>query len=71
MKSSHRDIAILKKIVSYCDDVDESIRIFGNNYDSFTNINPYKHSVTMCILQIGELVTKLSDSLKETYSVVP
>ena len=44
---------------------------FGNNYDNYTNNMAFQCSTNMCIMQIGELTTKLSEEFKEKNNVVP
>lgn len=61
MKPLDRNISILEHIVSYCDQIEETVKRFGNDYDLFANDAIYRNAAALCILQIGELVGKLSD----------
>ena len=65
------DIAVLNKIIKYCDDVKELLNEYDNNYDSYCNKISFQYSVNMCIIQIGELVGRLSDEFIEEYSETP
>jgi len=67
----NRDIDILKKIIRYCDEIDEANNDFGNSIGKLKTKASYKNAVAMCILQIGELTGHLSDSLKTTYRDMP
>ena len=71
MKPLDRNISILEHIVSYCDQIDETVKRFGNDYDLFANDAIYRNAAALCILQIGELVGKLSDDFREAHPGVP
>lgn len=60
MSISDRDISILEHIVSHCNKIQASIERFGNNFGSFVNDSDFIDSVSMNLLQIGELSGKLS-----------
>jgi uncharacterized protein with HEPN domain len=69
--SDERDINILKHILQYCDEIDEAKRRFGISVESLKHDTVYKNAVAMCILQIGELTTHLTDGFKSTFSEMP
>lgn len=71
MKHLDRDISILEHIVSYCDQIAETVQRFGNDYAVFAKDNIYRNATAFCILQIGELVGKLSDDFKVVHSSIP
>ena len=71
MKHPNRDHSILQHIINYCDQIDETVAHFGDDYGAFTQSAVYRNAVALCILQIGELVGKLTDEFKETYSNIP
>ena len=71
MKPLDRNISILEHIVSYCDQIGETVKRFGNNYTLFANDAIYRNAAALCILQIGELVGKLSDDFREAHPGVP
>lgn len=71
MKPAERDISILTHIVSYCDQINETMRRFGQDYDVFASDMIYRNAVALCILQIGELVGKLTDAFREQHTAVP
>ena len=64
MKPLDRNISILEHIVSYCDQIEETVKRFGNDYELFANDTIYRNAAALCILQIGELVGKLSDDFR-------
>ncbi len=71
MKHLDRDISILEHIISYCDQIAETIRRFGDDYEVFATDYIYRNATALCILQIGELVGKLSDDFKVQHPTIP
>ena len=65
------DRVILKKIVSYCDDITDMVMELDNESEAFEQQKTYQYAVSMCILQIGELVAKLSDEGTSMLPEVP
>ena len=55
MPVSERDRSILKHIVSYCEDIEETVSRFGNSFDAFADGKAYRNACAMCILQTDEL----------------
>jgi len=68
---NQRDIDILKKIIKYCDEIAVANADFGNTIDALKTKTSYKNAVAMCILQIGELTTHLTEEFRLSYSQVP
>ena len=64
MLRNKRDINAINHIIEYCDDIAKAVNDFGKDISIFENNKIYKNAVSMCILQIGELVGILSDDLK-------
>lgn len=58
------DIDILIHILRYCNNVLELIERFGKDINIFKNDIAYRDSVSMNILQIGELAGKLSEEYR-------
>ena len=68
---NERDIAVLRKILRYCCEVDEAVERFGKNFEIFENDAVFRNAVSMPIMQIGELTKQLSDEFTATDSNVP
>lgn len=69
-----RDVTILQKICSYCNEIKETHDFFKNDKDLFYDKEKgfvYRNSITMPILQIGELAKNLSDEFRKEYKGVP
>ena len=47
--------SILEHILSYCNEIQTTMLRFGDNLDTFINDIDYRKSVSLSILQIGEL----------------
>lgn len=60
-----RDTSILHHILMYCNLIEKSIERFGDSLEVFISDIDYHNSVCMSLLQIGELVGRLSDGFKE------
>lgn len=61
-----RDTSILYHILRYCKLIENSIGRFGDSLEVFKSDMDYHNSVCMSMLQIGELVGKLSDRFTES-----
>lgn len=66
-----RDTVIIGKIIKYSEEIEITLERFNNDREVFAKDFVYKNAVSMCILQIGELVGKLSDEFKESHPVMP
>lgn len=66
MKNS--DVQRIEHIQSYCQDIANAIKRFGNDYEIFLADTDYLNTVSMSIMQIGELSTGLSDDFKRVTS---
>jgi uncharacterized protein with HEPN domain len=68
---NRRDIDIIEHIVRYCDEISDARMRFGDSPEALKADRHYINSVSMCILQIGELADKLSDEFKAEYNEQP
>jgi uncharacterized protein with HEPN domain len=68
---SNRDEIILEKMIQYANEIAYTIQKFNLDYVKFAEDFIVKNAVSMCILQIGELVNKLSDEFKNIYNALP
>ena len=62
MSATEKDIRLLEKIQQYCEKINSTVDRFGKSLPAFVNDQDYIDSVSMNILQIGELAGKLSDT---------
>ena len=66
-----RDRSLVEHILHDCDQVETAHGDFGRSEDAFRSSTTYQNAVSMCILQIGELVNHLSDEFKSAHSEMP
>lgn len=71
MGENQRNVEILKKIIVFCDQLDEARERFGNSLDSLESDSLYKNAAAMCVLQIGELSSRLSSGFKCRFNAMP
>ena len=71
MKPLNRDLNIPEHIVSYCDQIAETIARFGNSSTIFSSDPIYRNAAALCILQIGELVGKLTEEFRTQHPAIP
>ena len=71
MKPLDRNLSILEHIVSYCQQIEQTVDRFGNDFSVFQNDAIYRNAAALCILQIGELVGKLTDEFRVQHPSSP
>lgn len=69
MKQSDR--GVLQKMLAYCSDISSLMERFGSDYDTYCTDISFQYSCNMCIIQIGELVSRLSDELMDDNRQIP
>ena len=62
---------IVQKVIEYCEQIEDIIQKFGSTFETFDSNKAVQLSVGMCIVQIGELTTRLSDEFKTNHSDIP
>ncbi len=66
------DIDILRHMLRYCNNIEELIQRFGNDFSIFEKDIAFRDAVSMNILQIGELTGRLSEEYRSrTSSEIP
>ena len=71
---NERDTVIINKILAYCDEIKDTHTFFNNDKKLFFDKEHgfvYRNSITMPILQIGELSKNLSDDFRTAYKDIP
>ena len=71
MEISERDRSILEHIITYCDDISDTVDRFGKSFEVFAKDKIYRNACAMCILQIGELSGNLSAEFRSAYRQMP
>lgn len=62
---------VIQKMIDYCQDISAFMERFDNNYNKYCKDKDFQYSCNMCIIQIGELVNRLSDEFIEKYNNIP
>lgn len=62
MRQAERDIDQLFVIRRYCDRLEEALARFGTSYEAFAADTVFQDCCSLCIIQIGEAVHRLSDA---------
>jgi uncharacterized protein with HEPN domain len=66
------DERILRRILFYCNEVEASISRYGDNVKTFEDDSDFYRSVSMCIMQVGEISKHLSVAFREeTKDTIP
>ena len=66
----NRDVLNIESILQYCNDIEESIQIFGMDEEDFLNSTSFQYSCAFSLLQIGEIVKRLSSDLTIKHSKI-
>lgn len=66
-----RDYRTVLRMVARCEKIDAILERFERSYELFGTEVSFQDSCCMNLIQIGELVGRLSDELKERRSEVP
>ena len=60
MNRDERDLDQLHVILRFCDRLEQAIERFGRSYEAFERDVVFQDSCSLCIIQIGEAVNRLS-----------
>lgn len=71
MQGNDRDSVILEHILRYCAQIETAHADFGCSRERFDASTTYQNAISMCILQIGELVNHLSDDFRTAHDDIP
>lgn len=65
----NRDDALLRRILEYCIDTEDAVKLFGGE-DEFKINKIFRNATCMPIMQIGELCKLISKDMKESNSQI-
>jgi len=71
MLVTNRNRDIVEHILRYCYQIETAHADFGKSKEHFIESTTYQNAVSMCILQIGELVNRLTDDFKAEHADIP
>lgn len=69
--NENSDVIILRKILEYCKQAEESCNMFENDYNKFMTVSVFQNACCMCVLQIGELCKLISKELRNKEKDIP
>ena len=71
MRGNKAKKVILKKMIKYCDEVAQMLEKHNFSREDFDNNSEFQFAAGMCIIQLGELISRLDDNFIERYPEVP
>ena len=66
-----RDKILLEKIIAYCKRIAENLARYDHSYEAFVREHMFQDACCMCVVQIGELVSLLSEEVKQKNPAMP
>lgn len=66
-----RDRVLLGKIIGYCQRIEEYLSRYQHSFEQFQSDHLFQDACCMCVVQIGELSTQLSDDVRKANSSIP
>lgn len=67
MDIEQRDNEQLGMIIHYCERLDLAKKHFGDSYEQFLALEPFQDSCSLCLIQIGEAVNRLSGAFRDSH----
>lgn len=67
----NRDSKYVQNIINYCMKIEDILNEIDYDYDVFITSEVYQLATSMCIVQIGENVSRLSEEFKFKYNDIP
>ena len=62
---------VIQKMLGYCDDIQNLRTRYDDSFERYVSDIAFRYACDMCILQIGELTTRLSDEFKSQHDEIP
>ncbi len=62
---------ILQKVIAYCQRIADNLERYHHDFEAFKNDYLFQDACCMCVVQIGELATQLSDEAKGRDTTIP
>ena len=66
-----KDKIIIKKLIKYCNNISEILSTINNEKEKYLYNNIFQLSTDMCIFQIGELSSHMSEDFKLKHLDIP
>lgn len=62
---------VIQKMLDYCNDIESFISEFNGSFEVYQSKSSFRYSCDLCVIQIGELTTRLTDEFKAQHSEIP
>ena len=62
----NEDRAVIEKMIAYCRDIETLMTRYNRNFETYQTDIAFQYACSMCLIQIGELVGRLSDEARST-----
>ncbi len=69
-KPRDTDKIVIQKMIEYCNKIEILKNRFGTEFEKYVADFAFQMSCDMCILQIGELTTRLTEDFKNQHSEI-
>ena len=66
-----RDKILLQKIIDYCQRISDNLSRYDHDFSAFTTDHLFQDACCMCVVQIGELVSRLSPEVCAQNPAIP
>lgn len=67
----NKDKNTIEKMIGYCQDIESLMAKYDESYELYQTDISFQYSCNMCIIQIGELIARLSEEFKENNPQIP
>lgn len=66
-----RDKEVIQRMIKYCSDIDFLMKKYQSDFQTYKTDISFQYACNMCIIQIGELVSRLSDEFLNVHHQIP
>ena len=66
-----KDGIILRKMIKYCLDIEYLLEQYDKSFEKYQKEISFQYACNMCIIQIGELVSRLSNEVMVAHREIP
>ena len=71
MRGDRKNKTCLEKIVFYCDEIEKILNKHEKNKEYFKESVEMQYACSMCVVQIGEMISLLDDEIFSAYPEIP
>ena len=71
MESNRKNKIAIQKIIFYCEEIERMLNLHNNDFDYFLANVELQYACSMCLIQIGEMTSIISDDYKNNHKEIP